>query len=101
MVKTTPAVTWREPYHCRQGDGGEKKHSGSDAVRTASLPDLRRWPGVGFLDRKAKSEFRPRWESEVGIPTLVGERSRNSGGAARSKTRVGQIRLALIDALLQ
>ena len=25
-----------------------------------------------------KSEFRPRWESEVGIPTSVGERSRTS-----------------------
>ena len=33
--------------------------------------------------------FRPRWESEVGIPTSVGERSRNSdlGGRAKSEFR--------------
>ena len=39
------------------------------------------------LGGRAKSEFRPRWESEVGIPTLVGERSRHSdlGGRAKSE----------------
>ena len=36
-----------------------------------------------------KSEFRPRWESEVGIPTLVGERSWNSGSDARQVVRPG------------
>ena len=34
-----------------------------------ALTDLRRWPGDGFF---AKSEFRPRWKSGVGIPTLGG-----------------------------
>ena len=47
---------------------GEKKHYVSDAARTASLTDLRRWPGDEFFGQK----------SEVGIPTSVGERSRNS-----------------------
>ena len=56
-------------------------------ARTASLPDLRRWPGVGFLDKVAKSEFRPRWESEVGIPTS-GCAARQAGGFdARQRLR--------------
>ena len=36
---------------------GEKKHSGSDAARTASLPDLRRWPGDAFFGMKPNSFF--------------------------------------------
>ena len=47
---------------------GGKKHSGSYAARTASLPDLWRWPGDGFFGQK----------SEVGNPTSLRDRSRNS-----------------------
>ena len=45
-----------------------KKHSVSDVARTASLTDLRRWPSDGFFGQN----------TEVGIPTSVGEQSRNS-----------------------
>ena len=34
---------------------GEKKHSVSDTARTASLTDLRRWPGDGFFGMKPNS----------------------------------------------
>ena len=34
---------------------GEKKHSVSDTARTASLTDLRRWPGDGFFGVKPNS----------------------------------------------
>ena len=56
-----------------------KKHSVSEAARTASLTDLRRWPGDGFFGQN----------SEIGIPTSVGEQSRNSdfGGRAKSEFR--------------
>ena len=46
---------------------GEKKHSVSDAARTASLTHLWRWPGDGF---RAKKRSR---NSDLGV-----ERSRNS-----------------------
>ena len=59
----------------RQGFFGLKTNCDSAAIPMASLTE-------GFFGQNwklgAKSEFRPRWESEVGIPTLVGERSRNS-----------------------
>ena len=55
---------------------GEKKHSGSDAARTASLPDLRRWPGDGFFGKIPKSESRPRWKN----PDLGAARAWQAGG---------------------
>ena len=41
-----------------------EKNTVSDAARTASLTDLRRWPGDGFFGQN----------TEVGIPTLVWRR---------------------------
>ena len=45
-------------------------------ARTASLTHLRLWPGDGFFGQK----------SEVGIPTSVEERSRNSDLGGRIPT---------------
>ena len=53
-----------------------KKHSVSDAARTASLTDLRRWPGDGFFGKIPKSESRPRWKN----PDLGVARARQAGG---------------------
>ena len=59
---------------------GEKKHSVSDAARTDPLTDLRHWPGDGFFGQN----------SEVGIPTLVGEQRRNSDlGVAQARQAGG------------
>ena len=54
------------------------------------LPDLRRWPGDGFFGQK----------SEVGIPTSVGERSRNSDlGVEQSRNSdLGRRRLGRVEA---
>ena len=54
--KNTPAVMLRGQHNSRTFGAG---------------------PVMGFSGKKAKSEFRPRWESEVGIPTSV---ARQAGG---------------------
>ena len=48
---------------------GGKKHSGSYAARTASLPDLRRWPGD-----ESCAHARIEWSNPVPTPELTAER---------------------------
>ena len=50
MAILLPQQDWVE-----QRVSGEKKHSVSDTARTASLTDLRRWPGDGFFGMKPNS----------------------------------------------
>ena len=82
----------------------KKKHSVSGTARTASLTDLRRWPGNGVFGMKPNSgsdalpaaslpeDFSGKIGSysEVGKPTSVGERSRNSDlGVAQARQAGG------------
>ena len=50
-----------------------KKHSVSDAARTASLTDLRRWPGDGFLGKKQSrnSDFGGRIPTSGGAGSVL------------------------------
>ena len=69
-----------------------KKHSVSDAARTASLTDLRRWPGDGFFGKIPKSESRPRWKNPDLGAGSAGWRLRCRAGSPKlSGSDAGQV----------
>ena len=59
---------------------GEKKHSLSDTARTASLTDLRRWPGDGFFGMKPNSGSDAM--GSASLPELVSSRKTHHRASA-------------------
>ena len=70
---------------------GEKKHSVSDATRTASLTDLRRWPGDWFFgqntDGGALSKF-------LAQRAAAGRRGREASMPGRRRVRYRSLRVS-------